>query len=74
VQEGIKMKYVINLSGLSNRAIEFKTKEKKNGEKRLKVSYRNLGNEVQIDETIPVATWQFNYNGKKYSGRISNPS
>jgi len=68
------MKYVINLSGLSNRAIEFKTKEKKNGEKRLKLSYRNLGNEVQIDETIPVATWQFNYNGKKYSGSISNPS
>lgn len=74
MQEGIEMKYVINLSCLSNRAIEVKTKEKKNGEKRLKLSYRNLANEVQIDETIPVATWQFNYNGKKYSGRISNPS
>jgi hypothetical protein len=74
VQEGIKMKYVINLSGLSNRAIEFKTKEKKNGEKRLKLSYRNLGTENVVDETIPVATWQVNFNGKKYSGRISNPS
>ena len=68
------MKYVLHLSGNSNRVIEFKTKRKKNGEQRLKVGYRNLGTENLVDETIPVATWQVNFNGKKYSGRISNPS
>ena len=68
------MKYVINLGGNSNRAIVFSTKKKKNGEKRLKLSYRNLGTETPQETTDPLATWQVSYNGKKYSGSLSNPS
>lgn len=68
------MKYVINLGGNSNRAIVLSTKKKKNGENRLKLSYRNLGTETPEQTTEPLANWQVNFNGKKYTGSLSNPS
>jgi|LauGreDrversion4_2_1035121.scaffolds.fasta_scaffold1697314_2 hypothetical protein len=67
------MKYVLHLSGNSNRVIEFKTKRKKNGEQRLKVGYRNQGTETFTEQSEPILTWQVNFGGKNYAGKIHNP-